>query len=291
MRILTITLALLIIACGKKTADTGTTADSTSAEATKTVMSVCVFEGISLRSEPSQKGKWIAGIALGEKLTYLNEVVHDSVGKLDYAKVRLSDGTEGWASAAFVIPNARPAAVISSSFFYKRPDLSTVTDKAFEPLDFVAVTTEEGEWMRVTGKRRKNSYIEEGWLNRGAVSFNEIDVAVASMTAKAMASSDASKRKGELDKILKNSAVSGSQLVGEVRNLLADMGSFATNTKRVVVDRAYFYDSPNDNAKTGAYVVRGDAVTVAESSGGFIRASFNAGGTVTDGWIKASELE
>jgi len=293
MRNLVCLLMLLLIGCGKKADDTKTTKDSvaTVAKENLDIQAVCVFEGIALRAEPNQNGKWLSGIALGEKMTSLSETKHDDVGKVDYLKVRLSDGTEGWASANFVIPNAKPAAITASSFFYKRPDLSTVTDKAFEPLDFVAVTNDQGDWLEVTGKRRKNNYVEKGWLNKTGISFDDKDVAVASMTAKAMSNKDAAKRKADLEKILKNSAVASSGLIGEVQKLLSDMSSYSSNTKRVIADKAYFYSSPDEGSKTAAYVIKGDYVSISESNGDFVRGAFSSTTGVTEGWLKASELE
>ncbi len=283
---------MLTVGCGKKAADTTAGKDSV-AMAVKTVeiQAVCVFEGISMRSEPSQKGKWLSSIALGEKMIALGETAHDAAGNVDYLKVRLSDGTEGWASANFIIPKSRPATITGSSFFYKRPDLSTVTDKAFEPLDFIAVTNEQGDWLEVIGKRRKNNYVEKGWLNKSGISFDDKDVAVASMTAKAMANAEMGKRKAELEKILKNSAIATSPMLAEVNKLLSDMSSYASNTKKIKADKAYFYNSPDESAKGTAYVVKGDVVTISENNGNFIRASFSANGNVTEGWIKASDVE
>ncbi len=221
----------------------------------------------------------------------LGETKNDPAAKADYVKVRLSDGTEGWALADFIIANAKAAAISGNSFFYKRPDLSTVTDKAFEPLDFVAVTKEQGDWMEVTGKRRKNNYIEKGWLNKTGISFDEKDVAVASMTSKAMSNKDAGKRKADLEKITKNSAVSSSPLIAEVQNLLSDMSSYSTNSKRVIAEKAYFHSSPDETSQTKAYVIKGDIVAVTESRNNFVYATYTSGNGVTEGWVKASDLE
>ena len=293
MRICLWFVVLVCSGCGKKTDESKTAKDSVAAVAVESaeIQAVCVFEGISLRAEPNQNGKWISGISLGEKMTWLGETKHDDAGKVDYVKVRLSDGTEGWASANFIIPKSKAGAITASSFFYKRPDLSTVTDKSFEPLDFVAVTNDQGDWVEVTGKRRKNNYVEKGWLNKTGLSFDDKDVAVASMTAKAMSNNDAEKRKGDLEKILKNSAVASSQLLTEVQKLLADMSSYSSNTRRVKSDRAYFYGSPDENSKMGAYVVKGDFVTTTEFMGDFVRAAFSSTTGVTEGWLKVVDLE
>lgn len=212
-------------ACGKK-GDSNTPSDSTATVSSVVQESpaVCVFEGISLRSEPSQKGKWLSGISMGEKLTALPETVTDSAAKMEYRKVRLSDGAEGWASAAFIIPNAKPAAIVANSFFYKRPDLSTVTDKAFEPLDFVAVTTEQGDWLEVSGKRRSMNYIEKGWIHKSGISYDEKDIAVASMVGKALNQQDMGKRYEALNAILNNPAVSASPLISFVRQMVEAAG-------------------------------------------------------------------
>ena len=67
----------------------------------------------------------------------------------------------------------------------------------------------------------------------------------------------------------------------------------ATAERTIAAERAYFYDEPDDAAKTGAYVIRGDTVELLDSAGDwddwlFIR---YRGRRVFEKWIKTGDLE
>lgn len=280
-----------LVSCGKKTGDVS--ADSTAVKAVQLSDGVCVYEGVSLRSEPSSKtGKWLSGVSLGEKVKILGETTFDSTAKIEYTKIRLLDGSEGWASSNFIISNAKPAAITNVSYFYKRPDLSTVTANSFEALDLVAVTTELGDWLEVVGKRRKSQGIEKGWIHKGTISFDEKDVAVASMASRAMAQKDMAQRKKGLEAILNNPAVSGSPLIADVQTLIGTVERIPGDYRRVRVDKAYFHDAPTEEARRDAWVIRGDEVRIlnADASDWFYVQFVGPSGT-TEGWIKRVDLE
>ncbi|GAB3225971.1 hypothetical protein GCM10027346_07750 [Hymenobacter seoulensis] len=65
----------------------------------------------------------------------------------------------------------------------------------------------------------------------------------------------------------------------------------AENRYRVVVETAYFYDSPKHTKPNGRYLLRGDVLYGEEQQDGFVRTRFKTpnGATVT-GWLKAAEL-
>lgn len=280
-----------VISCGKKAGETS--ADSTAVSVVHLTDGVCIYEGISLRSEPSsQKGKWLSGISLGEKVKILGETKFDSTSKIEYTRIRLLDGSEGWASSSLIIASAKPAAITNVSYFYKRPDLSTVTANSFEALDLVAVTTEQGDWLEVIGKRRKSQGIEKGWIHKGTISYDEKDVAVASMAARAMAQKDMAQRKKGLETILNNPAVSGSPLIADVQTLIGTVERIPGDYRRVRVDKAYFHDAPTEEARRDAWVIRGDEVRIlnADASDWFYVQFVGPGGT-TEGWIKQVDLE
>ncbi len=283
--------ALIVVSCGKKAGETSL--DSTAVQIVQLADGVCIYEGISLRSEPSsQKGKWLSGISLGEKVKILGETKFDSTSKIEYTKIRLLDGSEGWASSNLIIANAKPAAITNVSYFYKRPDLSTVTANSFEALDLVAVTTEQGDWLEVVGRRRKSQGIEKGWIHKGTISYDEKDVAVASMAARAMAQKDMAQRKKGLEAILHNPTVSGSPLIADVQTLIGTVERIPGDYRRVRVDKAYFHDAPTEEARRDAWVIRGDEVRIlnADASDWFYVQFVGPSGT-TEGWIKRVDLE
>jgi SH3-like domain-containing protein len=187
-------------------------------------------EGISLRASPSQQGKWLSSISLGEKVVYLGATAVDSAdNNREYCKVRLSDGKEGWAFAWPIISNAKAAAVLQKSVIYKRPDLLTSTATELSPMTMVAVKSEKEDWIEmVTSKKEKS-----GWVKNNVVSYKDEDVAVAILVAKAMAEKDVAKQKEKLEAILNNPSFAGSVFIEELRNRLYS-GQAPTDTATVV---------------------------------------------------------
>lgn len=183
-----------------------------------------------MRASPSQQGKWLSSISLGEKVVYLGATAVDSAdNNREYCKVRLSDGKEGWAFAWPIISNAKAAAVLQKSVIYKRPDLLTSTATELSPMTMVAVKSEKEDWIEmVTSKKEKS-----GWVKNNVVSYKDEDVAVAILVAKAMAEKDVAKQKEKLEAILNNPSFAGSVFIEELRNRLYS-GQAPTDTATVV---------------------------------------------------------
>jgi len=176
---------------------------------------ICIWDKAVLRGVPSRKtGKFLSAIALGEKVTWLEESRIDSTDKdLEFLKIRLSDGKEGWTLAYVLVRNAVPAAIIQKTFVYRRPDLLTVTDKSLEPMDMVAITKIDGDWLEVVGNQRKRS----GWIKNTGVSMREADVAVAILAIKAFRETDAEKKQLMLEAIMENPELSSSVFMAGLR--------------------------------------------------------------------------
>jgi len=176
---------------------------------------ICIWDKAVLRGIPSRKnGKFLSAIALGEKVTYLGESRIDSTDKnLEFLKIRLSDGKEGWTLAYVLVRNAIPAAIIQRTFVYRRPDLLTVTDKTLEPMDMVAITKIDGDWLEIVGNQRKRS----GWIKNTGVSKREEDVAVAILATKAFREKDPGKRQLMLEAIVENPELSSSVFMAGLR--------------------------------------------------------------------------
>ena len=179
---------------------------------------VCIWDRAVLRTEPSmENGKWISSIALGEKVTWLNESYVDSAdNNREFLKVRLSDGKEGWTIAYVLVRNAKPAAITQKVYVYRRPDILTITDKAIDPMEMVAITKSEGEWLEVVGKERKKS----GWNKNEGISLKDADVAVAILASKALAEDDEKKKLAKLQAIIENPDLANSVFLNAIRQLL-----------------------------------------------------------------------
>ncbi len=142
---------------------------------------VCIWNNTPLRKEPKRKGKWISGINLGEKVTYLGESSIDSNYKnREYYKVELSDETRGWAGSFGIVIDASTAAIKNETLLYKRPDMLTASDKTLEPVEFIAITEEKDGWIEVVGSRKRF----KGWIKNENITKNNEDVAISVLAAK-----------------------------------------------------------------------------------------------------------
>ncbi len=180
---------------------------------------VCIWDQTVVRSEPSrEKGRWLAALSLGETVVWLGESAVDSSDQnLEYHKIQLSDGKVGWALAYSLVRGAKSGAITQRAYIHQRPDLLTVTDAIFEPMDMVAISRIEGDWYEAIGNQRKKS----GWIHKGGVSFAQADVAAAILATKAFRESNPEKRQQMLSIIVENPALSNSVFLAGIRAMLS----------------------------------------------------------------------
>lgn len=227
--------ALLWLGCGNKSTDTPPDKDGAEKEdAVPEIVespAVCIQDGMALRAQADHKSKWLSSISLGEKVTWLGLAKTDSVKKWDYHKVRLVDNKEGWTLASAIVTKARPAAVTDKMYIYKRPDLSTITTNTLEPLDLIAVLfeTEQAGWIEVirSGDWGKRTV----WVKNEGYSENDKDIAVASLTTKALGEKDLQKKKEKIQEILSNPALAGSVLLSDLEYKFFDLETMEEEPK------------------------------------------------------------
>lgn len=213
---------LLLTACQNQTPQTTNEPSEEVVEevASEEVTAVCIWDGTSLRSIPKVKGRYISGISLGEQVTWMGIARTDTSTsrKVEYLKIRLSDGTEGWASSSGIIRDASAGAVVQKTYVYLRPDLLTVTEKYFEPMEMVAISKEQEGWLEVVGSQRK----KKGWIrNDGGVSVEKADVAVAILASKAFEISNDSERRNKLKSLIENPQFENSVFISALRTMLS----------------------------------------------------------------------
>ena len=160
---------------------------------------VCVLENASLRSEPTKKGQWLSALALGETMRLEGDAVKDPTDpNTEYIKVKLSDGTSGFANTYCIVRGAYVAVIQEEARIYKRPDLLAESESKFELMQIVAVEEEKEDWLRVTGEKRTHS----GWILKESIRKDKEDIVTAVLLKKAMRGKEATMNKEELDKIL-----------------------------------------------------------------------------------------
>jgi uncharacterized protein YgiM (DUF1202 family) len=78
---------------------------------------VCITDNVALRAKPEKTGELITTISMGESGTYLGETKDDktSGNVVNYVKIKLKDGKEGWALSNYVIIGLRPAAILEDN--------------------------------------------------------------------------------------------------------------------------------------------------------------------------------
>ena len=103
-------IVALAAGCGKKQ---GSSENQNAGDQTKTEQpapaeepaynAVCIYDGISLKTEPAKAGKWLASLSLGETVVWLGDSSVDQTEKRSYQKIQLSDGKTGWAAADWLV--------------------------------------------------------------------------------------------------------------------------------------------------------------------------------------------
>ncbi len=182
------------------------------------IPSVCLVDNTVVKSEPSQKGMPISTLAMGEKVLYMNtEKIDSSERNRKYLKVKMSDGKEGWSPDNSLAINSKPAVTICKTIIYLRPDLVTITNKDFAPMEFVAVTKPENEWCEAKGQDNKKT----GWIKSIYTSLKDEDITVALLAKKALAETKKDKKKEKLNAIINNPSFSGSIFIDTLETCLS----------------------------------------------------------------------
>jgi hypothetical protein len=205
---------MLLTKCGN---DNKIPAQGSTNHIQKRVSSVCIVNDAVLRESASLASDRITSISLGDRIDWLGIIAADSSKEhLEYYKVQLSDSTIGWTAGSNIAPNADPAVIVEQTFLFRRPDLLTVTDTQFEPMDFAAILETDADWLHVIGESRRRN----GWIRRSVASLRSEDVAVGILAARAARIKDSKKREQALLQIIENQAFANSSFIPKLVALL-----------------------------------------------------------------------
>jgi len=246
--ILFLAITTVLWSCGgksnssfEKVEDSPSATEETAAESeavAEEADAVCLLDNLSLRETPADKGKWITSISLGEVVTFTGEQTVDSVSKKPYYKIKLTGGKEGWSRGDFIEIDGKVGVFIQETEIYKRPDLLTKAGKKYSQMDIIAVTTVQGDWSEVKGKRGEGKYIESGWVKGGNISDKAIDIATAKFGAAALAEEDPDKRVAALTEILENGDLASSSFIPILQEKLTDMIEAEAEVVQEIVNQA-----------------------------------------------------
>lgn len=189
------------------------------------VDAVSIWDGISVREEPSSDGKWVSSISLGEKIQLTgNSAVDSSEKNREYVEIKLGDDKQGWVVSDFVEEGIAVTA-LKDVQIYKRPDLLTKTDNSFEPMDVMALIDTRDEWVEVKGKSQGEKWFWSGWVKRTDLSDNEVDIAVAVYAQKAFEIENEDERADAIQEIIENESFISSQFMMDLKNELNDLNN------------------------------------------------------------------
>jgi uncharacterized protein YgiM (DUF1202 family) len=192
-------------------------------EAPKMVDAVSIWDGISVREEPSSDGKWVSSISLGEKIQLTGNSAVDSAEKnREYVEIILGDDKQGWVVSDFVEEGTAIAAVKDVQI-YKRPDLLTKTDNSFKPMDVMALIDTRDEWVEVKGKSQNENWFWSGWVKRTDLSDNEVDIAVAVYAQKAFKLENEEERAEAIQEIIENESFTSSKFMVDLKEELNEL--------------------------------------------------------------------
>lgn len=199
---------LAVAACSSSTSDSTsqTTPDPKVDSVTKSHLpsGLCIWKEVSVRETPSEKGKYVTSVSLGENFEVTSDTASERVnGKRSvYHLIKLSDGTTGWIRKDFIAVNAKAGAFTKDAVLYKRPDLMTATKKSFNYLDYVAIRESNDEgWSEVIGKRKGDTWFSTGWVRTETLTSLDVDVHFSALYNVIMEIPGESDRQKELDKL------------------------------------------------------------------------------------------
>jgi hypothetical protein len=217
--------------CGSGSSGGGDDNDSTLSEvknAPADETAICLWSSLSLRENPNTKGKYKSTIYMGEKAIFLKETETDSSNgknKVEYIKIKLTDGSQGWVQSNMMAVGAKSYALKEKTKLYKRPDILSAGKDEFDKMQFVVTTEDQGDWVKIKGKKRIDKWFKEGWIKKDRLSDVESDVTVAILVERAMLKETNDKKIEALNEIIANTDLSSSSFISDVQALIDGFNS------------------------------------------------------------------
>jgi hypothetical protein len=155
----------------------------------------------------------------------MGETVTDSADKKnirDFIKIKLTDGTLGWVQANMMSVGTKPFVLKEKSKIYKRPDILSAGKDEFERMQFVVITENQGEWAKIKGKKKTDTWFKDGWIKTEKLIDSEVDISVAILVERALLKEDSEQKMEALQEILDNPDLSASIFIEDVQALTAE---------------------------------------------------------------------
>jgi hypothetical protein len=218
-------ISVLTYSCGGDSKNDEDDSDSTAAvdeikNAPADETAICIWSSLVVRETPSLKGKYKSTMNLGEKAIFLKESAVDSSNKKspkEFIKIKLTDGSQGWVQSTFMAVGAKTYVLKDKTKLYKRPDILSAGKDEFDKMQFVVVTEDQGEWVKIKGKKTADTWFKEGWIKTDRLIDSEVDVTVAILAERAMLKETDEKKTEALKEIVDNPDLSSSIFISDVR--------------------------------------------------------------------------
>lgn len=180
------------------------------------IQGVITYNGLWLREEPDGNG--VRQLDAGEIVTVIGEVLDESDGNIRLRPIRISDGTEGFVSAWFVIPDSIPAVIIGEAKIYSEPKLSKLTSiEPLTPMTIVAVSNESSKdgFIKISYKNSDDYARLDEYIKDGLISTDQKDIQASLLYSLAMAQDDPEMKFEFLSSAQEMQSPAFSELIGQ----------------------------------------------------------------------------
>lgn len=139
---------------------------------------ILVTARTAIYPQAKDSGKSLALLQAGETVTFLRDSVENPGKKEWYYKVRLSDGTEGWARN-YGMMLGKPAVSLVAQAFYQRPDFMSTKAGELPVGQLVVIQATQEEFVRVAPTRWKS-----GWVRLADLSTDKEEIVAAALASR-----------------------------------------------------------------------------------------------------------
>lgn len=185
-RVLSISVAALSMSlffgCKKKSADPApATAADVVANSDNAADQIVVTQRTAVTTDADAKSKQLALVQPGEVMTFLGDSTESPTGKNEqFYKVKLSDGTEGWARNYGLILG-QAGAILVEVPIYQRPTTLAPTRQKLRIGQLVGVQGTQDNFVRVAASKWQS-----GWIDKSALSNDGNDILAAALSGAAI---------------------------------------------------------------------------------------------------------
>lgn len=139
---------------------------------------ILVTARTAIYPQAKDSGKSLALLQAGESVTFLHDSLENPGKKEWFYKVRLSDGTEGWARN-YGMMLGKPAVSLSVQSFYQRPDFMSTKTGELQVAQLVVIQATQDEFVKVAPTRWKS-----GWVRLADISTDKDEIVAAALASR-----------------------------------------------------------------------------------------------------------